>query len=155
MAFYQLRKQQVIQASLEELWDFVSSPVNLKQITPASMGFDIISAGLPEKMYPGMIIRYRVKPFAGIPMQWVTEITHVEERKFFIDEQRIGPYSFWHHQHLLEPLDNGILMTDIVSYQPPFGLLGRFANFLFIRRQLDTIFRYREKALQKKFPSPE
>lgn len=155
MAFYQLRKQQVIQTSLEELWDFVSSPVNLKQITPASMGFDIISSVLPEKMYPGMIIRYRVKPFAGIPMQWVTEITHVEERKFFIDEQRIGPYSFWHHQHLLEPLDNGILMTDIVSYQPPFGLLGRFANFLFIRRQLDTIFRYREKALQKRFPSPE
>jgi ligand-binding SRPBCC domain-containing protein len=153
MAFYQLIKKQTLPATIEEIWDFISSPRNLKEITPKHMGFDIISKNFSEKMYPGMIISYKVKPIAGIPMTWVTEISQVVERKFFIDEQRIGPYAFWHHQHFIEPAKNGVLMTDIVSYKPPMLFLGSIANALFIRRQLDKIFAYREKVLNAKFPA--
>jgi ligand-binding SRPBCC domain-containing protein len=152
MAFYQLIKKQFIPASIDEVWDFISSPNNLKEITPKHMGFDIISENLPDKMYPGMIISYKVRPLLGIPMTWVTEITQVEEKKYFVDEQRIGPYSMWHHEHFIEQKDNGMLMKDIVTYKPPFGFLGRIANAFFIRKQLEGIFAYREVALKKRFP---
>ncbi|OIP83155.1 MAG: hypothetical protein AUK44_06060 [Porphyromonadaceae bacterium CG2_30_38_12] len=151
MAFYQFKAQQFIPATLPEVWDFISSPANLKKITPEHMGFDITSRGLPEKMYPGMIISYKVKPVAGIPLTWVTEITHVVENEFFVDEQRIGPYTMWHHEHHIKATANGVMMDDIVSYQPPFGMLGAVANSLLIRRQLQAIFDYRNMALEKKF----
>ena len=151
MAFYQLRKEQFIPASLDEVWDFVSRPSNLKQITPEHMGFDITSEDLPDKMYPGMIITYNVKPLFGIKMRWVTEITQVEEKRYFVDEQRSGPYSMWHHQHILEEVEGGVLMKDIVSYKPPMGFLGAIANRVMIRRQLEAIFDFRIKALEKKF----
>jgi ligand-binding SRPBCC domain-containing protein len=99
-----------------------------------------------------MIIRYKVRPVMGIPMTWVTEITHVEDRRYFVDEQRVGPYAMWHHQHLIETYEKGVMMTDIVSYKPPMGFLGSIANALLIRRQLEGIFAYREKALRKRFP---
>jgi ligand-binding SRPBCC domain-containing protein len=153
MAFYQLIKKQFVPASMEKVWDFISSPANLKEITPDYMGFDIISKDLPEKMYPGMIIIYKVRPLMGIPMTWVTEITHVVEKKYFVDEQRVGPYAMWHHQHFIEPHGNGVMMTDIVSYKPPMGFLGSLANAMIIRRQLESIFAYREKALKKRFPA--
>ena len=102
-----------------------------------------------------MIISYTVKPLLGIKMLWVTEITHVEEMKYFVDEQRIGPYSMWHHQHFIEPARQGILMTDIVSYSPPLGFLGALANTMFISKQLDTIFNYRKNKLEKLFPGSE
>ena len=152
MSFNQLIKTQFVPASIEEVWDFISSPANLKEITPEYMGFLVTSENLPDKMYPGMIISYKVKPLPGIPMTWITEITHVVEKKYFVDEQKVGPYALWHHQHFIEPTDKGVLMTDIVSYKPPFGFLGRIANALFIRRQLEEIFAYREKALKKRFP---
>jgi len=156
MGFYQKYQEQKVNASLEEVWDFISSPKNLKEITPDYMGFDITSPNLPEKMYAGMIISYIVKPVAGIPTTWVTEITKVQDRKYFVDEQRIGPYKLWHHQHLLEPLPNGkVLMKDIVSYAPPFGFLGKMANALFIRKKLDEIFAYRTEAIIKKFGAYE
>ncbi len=129
---YQLKTTVVISASLEKVWDFFSSPADLKQITPQSMGFDILKGG-NGKMYPGQIISYRVRPLMGIPVKWVTEITHVNNMTFFVDEQRIGPYKLWHHEHHFKPVDAGIEMTDIVSYQLPFGLLGRFAHFLFVK----------------------
>ena len=151
MAFYQLKTEQKIPATVMEAWDFISSPANLKQITPEHMGFDITTPGLPEKMYPGMIISYKVSPLVGIRMTWVTEITHVQEGKYFVDEQRIGPYKLWHHEHFLEPVDGGVLMKDIVSYQPPLGFLGAIANFLFIKKQLRNIFDYRFKAVEMKF----
>lgn len=151
MAFYQLRKEQFIPAGIDEVWDFVSKPANLKQITPEHMGFDITSEELPEKMYPGMIITYDVKPLLGIRMQWVTEITQVVEKRYFVDEQRSGPYAMWHHQHILEEVNGGVLMKDIVSYKPPMGFLGAIANRLMIRSQLEAIFNYRIKALEKKF----
>jgi ligand-binding SRPBCC domain-containing protein len=152
MAFYQLKKEQFIRSTIDEAWDFISSPKNLKEITPGRMGFDIISKDLPEKMYPGMIISYKVRPLLGIPMTWVTEITHVEENKYFVDEQRIGPYSMWHHEHFIEKRADGVLMKDIVTYKPPFGFLGRIANVFFIRKQLEGIFAYREEAMKKRFP---
>jgi ligand-binding SRPBCC domain-containing protein len=151
MAYYQLHKTQFISASIREVWDFISSPNNLKVITPEYMGFEVTSKNLPGKMYPGMIISYTVKPLLGIRMIWVTEITHVEEMNYFIDEQRIGPYSMWHHQHFIEPSGEGVLMTDIVTYSPPLGFFGAIANKLFIRKQLDTIFDYRSEILEKHF----
>ncbi len=151
MGFYQLHKTQKIPASLDLVWDFVSRPANLKKITPAYMSFDINSVFLPEKMYPGMIISYKVKPLLGIGLTWVTEITHVKEKEYFVDEQRIGPYAMWHHEHKLETIDGGVLMTDIVSYQPPLFFLGDLANTLFIKKQLREIFDYRVKAIEKEF----
>ena len=152
MAFYQFTKTQIINGSIGEVWDFISSPKNLKEITPDYMGFEITSKNLPERIYPGMIISYTVKPVLGMKMIWVTEITHIEEMRYFVDEQRIGPYSIWHHQHFVEPACQGVLMTDIVSYAPPLGFLGAFANTIFISKQLDTIFNYRENKLEKQFP---
>ena len=152
MAFYQLFKTQIVNGSIEDVWDFISSPKNLKKITPDYMGFEITSGNFSERMYPGMIISYIVKPVLGIKMLWVTEITHIEEMRYFVDEQRIGPYSMWHHQHFIEPSGQGILMTDIVSYSPPFGFLGALANRIFIGKQLESIFRYRENKLKELFP---
>jgi ligand-binding SRPBCC domain-containing protein len=151
MAFYQFVEKQIINSSIDEVWDFISSPANLKEITPDYMGFDITSRNLPDKMYPGMIISYKVSPLLGIMMTWVTEITQVEDKKYFIDEQRVGPYSIWHHQHFIEPVDQGVLMTDIVSYKPPFGIFGAIANTLVIRAKLKEIFDYRTKAVEARF----
>ncbi len=153
MAFYQLKKEQKIQATKEEIWDFISSPKNLKTITPDYMGFEITSEGLEEKMYEGMIISYKVSPILGLKMTWVTEITKVKELEYFVDEQRIGPYALWHHQHKLEEKADGILMTDIVTYQPPMGPLGIIANKLFIEKQLKAIFDYRKNAIEERFHS--
>lgn len=151
MAFYQFYREQKINASLEEIWDFISSPKNLKLITPEYMGFDITSKNLPEKMYQGMIISYIVSPLFGIKTNWVTEITHLKELEFFVDEQRIGPYSLWHHQHHIEQIENGVLMKDIVTYQPPFGFLGAVANNLIIRKKLEEIFAFRKKAVELRY----
>ena len=124
MAFYQFQKRQKIKTTIDEIWEFISSPANLKEITPDYMGFDIKTKDLPDKMYAGMVISYAVSPLLGIKTIWVTEITQVMDKKYFVDEQRVGPYSLWHHQHIIEPLEDRILMTDIVFYQPPFGFLG-------------------------------
>ena len=151
MGVYTLKTTQEIYASLEEAWDFISSPRNLEKITPPKMGFDITTPDLPLKIYPGMIISYRVAPLAGIKMTWVTEITHVEPMRYFVDEQRVGPYALWHHEHHLQQSGEKILMTDIVTYRPPLGFLGSIANTLLIRSQLNSIFKYREQVLDKFF----
>ena len=151
MAFYQLEEKQILPASVDEIWEFISSPGNLKDITPPYMGFEITGKNLPEKMYPGMIIGYKVSPILGIKMNWVTEITHVKEKEYFVDEQRIGPYAMWHHQHKIIPVETGVLMTDIVTYKPPLGILGKISNQLVITKQLKNIFDYRKAALEKKF----
>lgn len=152
MGFYQFKRSQLIAAPQNEVWDFISRPENLKQITPPSMGFDITSGDLPEKMYAGMIIGYRVKPLLGMLTTWITEITHIRDQFYFVDEQRMGPYKIWHHQHILEPAGSATRMTDIVSYAPPFGLLGKLANRLIIRKKLREIFDFREKAMERLFP---
>jgi ligand-binding SRPBCC domain-containing protein len=151
MGFYQLHKTQKIPAPVEKVWDFISSPANLKKITPVCMGFDIISKNLSEKMYPGMIISYKVSPVFGIKTTWVTEITHVKDGEYFVDEQRVGPYSMWHHEHRIGPIPGGVLMTDIVSYKPPYGVLGSIANAILIKNKLKEIFDFRTVAIEQIF----
>lgn len=151
MGFYQFYKTQKIPATIDQVWEFISSPANLKKITPAYMGFNITSKQMTDKMYPGMIISYKVSPVLGIKMTWVTEITHVKEKEYFVDEQRVGPYAMWHHEHKIEPIDGGVLMTDIVSYKPPFGILGSIANAILIKKQLKEIFDFRTTAMEKLF----
>lgn len=144
MGFYQFKREIELDVRPDTLWQFISHPSNLKKITPDYMMFDIISDNTPEEIYEGMIIRYIVSPVAGIKTQWVTEITHIKEKEYFIDEQRVGPYSMWHHQHFLAKSDLGTIMSDIISYKPPLGFLGTLANNLFISSKLNEIFDYRE-----------
>ncbi len=151
MAFYQLIREQKIPTTQAEIWDFISSPANLKLITPSYMGFDITSGNVPEKMYEGMIITYKVSPVAGIKTDWMTEITHIREQEYFVDEQRIGPYKLWHHQHHIYPIKGGVLMRDIVTYAPPFGILGKIANALIIKKKLNEIFTFRYNTLVQKY----
>lgn len=151
MAFYQFQREQYLNASLDEAWAFISDPKNLQRITPPEMGFLVRTPDLPAQMYAGMIIAYTVRPLLGIPTTWVTEITHVVPQHYFVDEQRVGPYTLWHHQHRIEPSGQGVLMTDIVSYQPPLGFLGRVANALLIRKKLEEIFAFRKQALEEIF----
>ena len=150
---YSLKTVQQLPISLSEAWDFFSSPANLQKITPEKMGFQIISKHHGEKMYAGQIIEYKVKPILDIPLYWMTEITQVVDKKYFIDEQRFGPYSLWHHQHHFEENANGVLMTDIVHYKLPFWILGDIANTLFVKQQLRDIFDYRFKKTESIWPS--
>ena len=147
MAIYQLYQEQKLAVTIEEIWNFISNPKNLRIITPDYMGFNITSKHLTESIYPGMMIEYKVKPLLNINMTWLTEITQVKENDFFIDEQRVGPYKLWHHEHKITPIEGGVLMTDLVTYQPPFGFLGRIANHLIIREKLVEIFEYRKNVL--------
>jgi ligand-binding SRPBCC domain-containing protein len=152
MAFYQLHKSQKVNCSLDEIWDFISSPKNLKEITPDHMGFDITSKDTPDEMYPGLIISYKVSPLLGLKMSWMSEITQVRHKSFFVDEQRVGPYKMWHHQHFVEEIEGGgVIMRDIVTYQPPLGILGAIMNSLVIKKKLEEIFDYRSKAVEEKY----
>jgi ligand-binding SRPBCC domain-containing protein len=148
---YSLKTIQKLPITLEQAWDFFSSPANLKEITPDNLGFKIVSQHHGDKMYSGQIIEYTVSPVLGIPMYWMTEITHVEDKKYFVDEQRYGPYSMWHHQHHFKTVEGGVEMTDIVHYKLPFWFLGDIAHFLFVNKQLKNIFDYRYKIVGQKF----
>ena len=148
----QLIAKQELNISLEEAWDFFSDPANLNEITPPSMDFKIMS-GLGVGFYPGMIITYKIKPFLGIHMNWVTEILQVKAQQYFIDDQRSGPYKYWHHQHHFRTIENGVEMTDILHYAAPFGIIGKLAELLFVNRQVHQIFDYRKKKLDKLFNS--
>jgi len=148
---YRLKTIQNIPVSLPEAWDFFSKPKNLAEITPRELDFNIISLYHGEEMYPGQIIEYKVKPLLGIPVYWMTEITHVEKEKYFVDEQRFGPYILWHHQHHFKSITGGVEMTDIVHYKIPFGFLGDIAQWLFVRKNLEKIFEFREKAVEQRF----
>lgn len=151
MAVFQLKKDLELAISLEEAWEFVSNPYNLKEITPDYMGFEIRTADLPDKVYPGLMISYWVRPVLGIKMNWLTEITQVREPYYFVDEQRSGPYALWHHEHHLSPIEQGVKMSDLVTYKLPAGPFGKWAHHLFVRKQLEGIFAYRESALKKRF----
>ena len=115
------------------------------------MSFKITSKNINDSMYPGMIITYKVTPLLKIPLTWVTEITHVKENNFFVDEQKIGPYKLWHHQHILKEVEEGVLMIDIITYQPPLGFIGALLNFLFIKKKVTHIFKFRYNVLEKLF----
>lgn len=147
---YQLKRQQLVKTDLTTCWDFFSSPANLQKITPKYMGFDVLTE-VPDKMYEGLMIEYQVRPLLGIPMNWITEIKYVKENNFFVDEQRKGPYRIWHHEHHFEMTANGVLMSDIVSYELPFGILGKIAHPILVQRKLNEIFDFRLKAVEEIF----
>ena len=147
-----IKTKQFLKSDIQTLWEFMSSPSNLAKITPSYMGFDILSDKEDvQKMYPGQIIEYYVKPVAGLKMHWVTEITHVENLHYFVDEQRFGPYSLWHHKHFLKQAEGGVEMIDIVHYKIPFGFIGKIAHALFIKKKLKQIFDYRYNKLEEMF----
>ncbi len=148
---YSTKTIQKIPISIDAAWEFFSSPDNLKKITPDNMGFDIISKYHGDKMYAGQIIEYKVSPLLGIPLYWMTEITQVQDKKFFIDEQRYGPYHLWHHQHHFKEIEGGVEMTDIVHYKLPMFFLGDIANTLFVKQQLKKIFDTRFKKVEDMF----
>lgn len=145
-----LQSQQWLPITLDEAWDFFSSPKNLNEITPEDMVFEIKSDVL-DTMYPGMFIVYSIRPVMNIPLRWVTEITHVQDRKFFVDEQRIGPYNIWHHEHHFEEKDGGVLMTDILHYDVGKSVFGWLASKIFVDRKVRKIFDYRFQVLENRF----
>ncbi len=148
---YSIKTVQKIPITLTEAWAFFSKPDNLKQITPADLGFNIISKHHGETMYPGQVIEYKISPLLGISLYWMTEITHVADQKYFVDEQRFGPYSLWHHQHHFKTIEGGVEMTDIVHYKLPLFFIGDIAHILFVKAQLQKIFDYRFDAVEQKF----
>ena len=148
---YSFKTIQILPISMEAAWNFFSNPANLSEITPSNLGFKTISKYHGEKMYPGQVIEYKVSPLLGIPLYWMTEVTHVEHHKYFVDEQRFGPYSMWHHQHHFKEVEEGVEMTDIVHYKLPFWFFGDIANWFFVKQQLKIIFDYRFNAVKKYF----
>lgn len=154
MKTYHFKFEQHVPVALNEAWEFFSSPLNLARITPASMQFIITSDYTAEtKMYPGMIITYKVSPLFGIKLNWMTEITHVKENEYFVDEQRFGPFALWHHQHHFKETEGGVLMTDLLHYAIPFGIIGRLANRIIVQNNVREIFTYREKKIEELFGS--
>ncbi|WP_369993741.1 cell division inhibitor [Winogradskyella sp.] len=150
MKIYTLHKKQNLPITVDEAWNFLSSPKNLKTITPDYMGFNILS-GADRPMYPGQIIQYIVTPVLGIKTKWVTEITHVKNKEYFVDEQRFGPYSLWHHKHFIKEIDGGVEMEDIVDYKVPMGILGQMVHPILVKPKLEEIFTYRTKKLEELF----
>lgn len=151
MSHYILKRTQRLPISLDQAWDYFSSPNNLAEITPPYMGFEVLSNSDSDKMYPGQIITYYVKPLLGIKLFWMTEITHVVEKQYFVDEQRFGPYAMWHHSHFFKAIPGGVEMRDQVHYKLPFGPLGALVHALFVKKQLQDIFIYRRQVLEKRF----
>ena len=148
---YSLKRVQQIPVSLDNAWNFFSNPANLQAITPQNLGFKIVSEHRGDEMYAGQVIEYKVRPVLNIPLYWMTEITHVVDKKYFVDEQRFGPYSLWHHQHHFKEIPGGAAMTDIVHYKLPFWFLGDIADSLFVKKQLKDIFDYRVKKVEEMF----
>ena len=151
MKLHRLQYHTVLPLTLEAAWDFFSDPGNLAKITPEKMRFNIIT-GAEAKTYPGQIIAYSVRPMWNMPLQWVTEITQCVDKHYFIDEQRFGPYRFWHHLHRFTETADGVVMEDVLHYALPFGPLGSLMGRLFIHKKVREIFTHREKVLKKLFP---
>ncbi len=150
MKIFQLKKKQALKMDLNLAWSYFSNPANLMKITPSNLQMTITSE-IPPKMYRGAIITYTIKPILGIPINWITEITHVKEQQEFIDEQRFGPYKFWHHRHTFKEVKKGVEIGDLVHYGLPFGPLSSMMNSLSIRSQLEKIFGFRRKILADQF----
>lgn len=145
-----IKQEQFLPISLDEAWDFFATPVNLNKVTPGDMVFEITS-DVPDKMYEGLIITYRIKPMLNVAVNWCTEITHIKEKQFFVDEQRKGPYHIWHHEHHFRETEGGVIMTDIVHYDVGKWVFGWLASKLFVDKKVDEIFKYRFKILEQYF----
>ena len=150
MKLYHLHRKQILPTSIETAWKFFTNPFNLVQITPSWLDLKITNP-VSEKIYPGIIITYRLKTLFGLPTHWVTEITQVDEPVSFVDEMRLGPYLFWHHQHLFREVNGKVEIEDRVHYALKFGVLGQLLHRTIVRAKLDEIFDYRRRALEKIF----
>jgi ligand-binding SRPBCC domain-containing protein len=150
MRLHRIHEVQRFPISLGEAWAFFSSPANLPLITPPGLALEVTSE-LPHKMYPGLLITYRLRPAPRVTAGWVTEITHMVEPHLFVDEQRFGPYRFWHHLHRFEEVPGGVEMHDVVHYALPFGPLGRLVHAALAARQLRSIFDFRRDVLTQRF----
>ncbi|PKG52458.1 SRPBCC family protein [Olleya sp. 1-3] len=150
MKIYRFHKKQNLPITKAQAWDFLSDPKNLKTITPEYMGFNILS-GADRPMFAGQIIQYIVTPILGIKTKWVTEITHVKEGEYFVDEQRFGPYALWHHKHFIKAIDGGVEMEDIIDYKIPMGILGQLMHPILVKPKLEEIFNHRTVKLEKFF----
>lgn len=147
---YRLKQEQFLPISLDQAWDFFATPKNLNEVTPDDMVFEITS-DLPQKMYEGLIITYRIRPMMNIALNWVTEITHIKEKEYFVDEQRKGPYNIWHHEHHFKAVEEGVLMTDLLHYDIGKSVFGWIAGKLFVHKKVKDIFEYRRKVLEGYF----
>lgn len=153
MTIFCLHRDQIIPAPIEIVWDYFCNPGNLNELTPSDMNFEIISSPL-GKMYEGQIIEYRVGIFPGVRTTWLTEISHVRRMEYFVDEQRIGPYEFWYHEHKFCSLDhNQTQMIDNVTYSVGYGLIGDMLNALVIGKKLSGIFNFRSRKIQDLYPA--
>ena len=150
MKIYTYHAKQNLPITMEEAWEFLSNPKNLKVITPDYMRFITLS-GDDRPIFAGQIIQYIVTPVLGIPTKWVTEITHVIDKKYFVDEQRFGPYSLWHHKHFIKEIPGGVEMEDIIDYKIPLGILGQMVHPILVKPKLNEIFEYRRKKLIELF----
>jgi ligand-binding SRPBCC domain-containing protein len=151
MAIHTLKTVQKIPASLKDTWDFFSKPANLDAITPRNMNFRVLTDQVADKIFPGQIIEYKVSPVFRIPIYWMTEIIAVDKEKYFVDEQRKGPYTLWRHEHYFKETDSGIEMTDLVQYKIPLGFIGEMVNAVFVKKQLSKIFEYRYQKVTEIF----
>ena len=145
-----LEARQTVAADIDEVWEFFSNPENLAKVTPPQLGF-VITSKLPEKMYAGMIIGYKVRPLLNLPLTWVSEITQIKKRKFFIDEQRRGPYKMWHHEHHFREVDGGVEIHDIISYELPLSPFSEPIHRLIVKKKLKEIFSFRETVAKQRF----
>ncbi len=150
MKIYTLHKKQKLPISLDKAWEFLSNPKNLKVFTPDYMSFNIVST-IDRPLYTGQIIQYIVTPLLGIKTQWVSEITHIEEKKYFVDEQMYGPYALWHHKHFVKEIPGGVELEDIIDYKVPLGLLGQLVHPFLVKPKLEEIFNYRQEKLLELF----
>jgi ligand-binding SRPBCC domain-containing protein len=151
MALKTIKTTLLLPITPEQAWTFFSSPRNLNEITPADMTFHITSE-IPDEMYEGLFITYKLKPLLNIPVSWVTEITHIKNQSYFIDEQRVGPYRMWHHEHHFREVPGGVEMTDILHYDVGKSIFGWMASKLFVDQRVKEIFEFREKKLKEIFP---
>lgn len=152
MKVHTLHRKQFFPISIQEAWEFFSSPKNLAKITPSKMDFKILEISGNGKIYSGQIIRYRIKALPFYSVYWVTEITQVQEPFHFVDDQQSGPFKIWTHKHTFKSVEGGIEMTDEVTYAVPFGLFGLLANWLFVSREVSAIFNHRFETLEMLFP---
>tara|TARA_B100001115_G_C15844590_1_gene424780 strand:+ start:2400 stop:2846 length:447 start_codon:yes stop_codon:yes gene_type:complete len=147
---YQLKQEQWVNAPLKEVWDFFSNPENLLRITPAKMKMRIVEKP-SSTMFPGMILRYKVSPILGIPLNWTSEISAVNKEDYFVDEMLAGPFKMWHHLHRFEAKDGGTLISDELHYRLPLESLSRWAHPWLVQKQLKEMFAHREKVIQEIF----
>ena len=146
---YFLKRQQIVDKPLDEVFDFFAKPENLAKITPSSLGFKMLSPS-PVVMKEGALIDYTIK-LMGIPIRWTTLITLFDPPNKFIDQQIRGPYSFWHHTHTFSKVDSGTSISDEVQYLLPLGIFGNIAHGLWVKRQLKRIFAYRAEIVSTYF----